>query len=196
MHLVIGLGNPGPKYEKTRHNVGFKVLDRLAELLQVEWKDDKQSKSEVIETQYLGEKLVLAKPQTYMNLSGQAVQALAQRFKVTTNNILVAYDEVALPLGTIRVRQGGSSGGHNGIKSLIECLNSQDFARFRLGINLPPEAIALENYVVGHFTTDEQPIINAAITATASLILEQLRTGVKELSQEIKNEAPSRSKTS
>lgn len=186
MHLVIGLGNPGPKYEKTRHNVGFRVLDRLAAMLQVTWRADKSSKSELIETQYLNNKLILAKPQTYMNLSGQTVQALAQRFKISPNNIWVAYDEVALPLGTLRVRQGGSAGGHNGVKSLIEHVNSQDFARFRVGINLPHEAIALENYVVGRFTPDEQPVIQQAINATATLILEQLRTGIKELSQEVK----------
>ena len=184
MHLVIGLGNPGPKYSKTRHNVGFRVLDRLAEMLQVTWKRDAGTKSEVIETQYLGDKLILAKPQTFMNLSGEAVQALAKRFKIAPADIWVVYDDVALPLGTLRVRLDGSAGGHNGIKSLIEHLNTQAFARFRLGVNLPSEGIALEDYVVQRFAVDEEPIIKVGIECAATLILEQLSTGAKELSLE------------
>ena len=184
MHLVIGLGNPGPKYEQTRHNVGFRVVDRLAEMLQVTWKRDASSKSAIIETQYLGDKLILAKPQTFMNLSGETAQALAKRFKITPANIWVAYDDVALPLGTLRVRLDGSAGGHNGIKSLIEHLNTPAFARFRLGVNLPSEGIALEDYVLQRFAADEQPIIKVGIECAASLILEQLRSGAKELSLE------------
>ncbi len=185
MHLVVGLGNPGVKYEQTRHNVGFRVLNEVAKRLQVKWKSDTNCKAEVIETHYLGEKLVLAKPQTFMNRSGEAVQALAVRFKIDPSNIWVAYDEAALSLGTIRVRLGGSSGGHNGVKSIIDSLGTDAFGRFRLGINLPHEGLALDSYVLSRFAAEETEVAELAINQTATHILEALREGLREQSFEV-----------
>jgi len=180
--LIVGLGNPGKDYAQTRHNAGFLAIDSLATALQGKWTTDKRSKAEIIETRYFDRKVILAKPQTFMNLSGQSVASLMASFKVAVTNIWVISDDVALPLGTIRVRTGGSAGGHNGLKSIIESLGSENFVRVKLGVSEPPANIPLENYVLQKFSKPELAHLNKVIAATQELALHNLAAGVTDTS--------------
>src|SRR3989344_2597173 len=144
-HLIVGLGNPGTKYAQTRHNAGFLAVDALAGELEAGMKKKFLLPVEMGETTIAGEKVVLAKPTTFMNLSGKAVAALARKFRVTPERIIVISDDVALPLGTVRVRVGGSAGGHNGLKSISDMIG-ENFTRVRIGVNAPPPNIPLEAY--------------------------------------------------
>lgn len=179
--LIVGLGNPGKEYAQTRHNAGFLALDALAEALQEKWKVDKASKADVIETRYFDKKLILAKPQTFMNLSGQSVFSLMKKFNIETHSVWIVSDDVALSLGTLRVRTGGSAGGHNGLKSVIERLNSEDFVRLRIGIDEPPTSMPLENYVVQKFSRSELKKLAAVIEKTREVILKSIAEGVSDV---------------
>ena len=150
MHLIVGLGNPGPKYAHTRHNVGFDVVEVLAQKTGMSaWRD--RCKASVAEGFLRGEKLVLARPQTFMNLSGDSVLALAQWYKLEAAQILVVYDDVDLPLGKLRLRGSGGAGTHNGMRSILEVYGRQDFPRLRVGIGAKPENGDLGNWVLGHY---------------------------------------------
>ena len=156
MKLIVGLGNPGSKYTDTRHNVGFRVLDHLANTAQIQFKLAKKTSSELAVVDSEGTKILLAKPTTYMNRSGQAVNALAQYYQIEKEDILIMYDEIALPFGTVRTRLGGESAGHNGIKSIIEHIGS-DFGRARIGIgNEQRSNIDDKTFVLSKFTQEEQ----------------------------------------
>lgn len=176
--LIVGLGNPGKDYAQTRHNAGFLAVDKLADALQEHWKLDKLAQAEMIETNYFDEKIILAKPQTFMNLSGKSVASLSHRFQVPLENIWVVSDDVALPLGTIRVRRDGSAGGHNGLKSIIESLGGEQFARYRIGVNPPPDNIPLEKYVLQKFSKDELNTLHQALIKTQELIFKSISEGV------------------
>jgi PTH1 family peptidyl-tRNA hydrolase len=152
--LIVGLGNPGGKYQKNRHNVGFQCLDRLAQAHQLAF-DKKQDKAEVAMGWIRGHRAILAKPQTFVNVSGEAVGALARFFKIEPDHVLVIYDDLDLEQGIIRVRPKGSAGGHNGIKSIIEHLGTQDFPRIRVGIGRPPGKMEPKSYVLQDFGGDE-----------------------------------------
>lgn len=180
--LIIGLGNPGKEYLQTRHNAGFLVVEALAQALQEKWKVDKASKAEVIETRYFDKKIILAKPQTFMNLSGQSVASLMGKFQIKPEDIWIVSDDVALALGTLRVRTGGSAGGHNGLKSIIEKLGSENFVRFRIGVNEPPANIPLENYVVQKFSKSELKTLTTIIQKTQEVILKSIAQGATESS--------------
>jgi peptidyl-tRNA hydrolase, PTH1 family len=180
--LIVGLGNPGDEYTRTRHNAGFLAIDSLAEALQEKWKLDKPAQAEVIETQYFNTKIILAKPQTFMNLSGKSVASLAHRFQISPEHVWIISDDVALPLGTVRVRSEGSAGGHNGLKSVIESLSSENFVRFRIGVNPPPENIPLEKYVLQKFSKAEQDVLQNVIIKTRELVLNSVSKGVANTS--------------
>lgn len=183
--LIVGLGNPGKDYAYTRHNAGFLALDSVADGLQVKWKLDKSAHAQVIETSYFDTKLVLAKPQTFMNLSGQSVMNLAAKFHISPEHIWVLSDDVALPLGTIRIRRGGSAGGHNGLKSIIEKLGSENFVRVRIGVTEPPAHVPLENYVVQKFSKPELAKLADVIIKVRELLFKQVAEGVTETSIEV-----------
>ena len=134
MKLIIGLGNPGKEYENTRHNTGFMVLDRLSEKLNIEMTQNK-FKGLYGKSKYKGEDVILLKPQTYMNLSGESVRQVMDFFKINQEDILVIYDDLDMPVGKLRLRQSGSAGGHNGIKNIILHTGSQNFNRIRVGID-------------------------------------------------------------
>lgn len=153
MKCIVGLGNPGPKYETTRHNLGFIIVDLIADSLGVAL-ERKGFSGLYGETFYQGEKLFLFKPQTYMNLSGKAVREIAAYYKMDDENILVISDDLDLPQGRMKIRAKGSSGGHNGLKSIIEELGSDNFPRLKLGINHPRKEGVID-YVLGHFADDE-----------------------------------------
>ena len=168
--LIVGLGNPGREYRLTRHNIGFMCLDRLADRLGVAF-TRVESRALVAKAVYQSNRLVLAKPQTYMNLSGQAVSALARFYKVPLEHLLIAYDDVDLPLGTLRLRPGGSSAGQKGMQSIIERLGSQDFPRLRLGIGRPPGRMDAASYVLQEFHPGEAELLDATLVRAGDAIL-------------------------
>lgn len=177
MILIVGLGNPGRKYEKTRHNVGFRVADLLAERWGFDHYED-AFEGELGRGQAHGQKVMLLKPQTYMNLSGASVAACARFHKIDLKDIWVIHDDLDLPLGKLRIRTGGSSGGHNGVQSVIDRLGAPDFLRFRLGIGRPTGPIPVEDYVVQPFTGEEKESAQASITRAADAIESALKDGV------------------
>ena len=161
-YLIVGFGNPGRQYKCNRHNVGFMLVDNLAKRLGTTF-SRMESKALVTKTTYLDKRLILAKPQTYMNLSGQSVASLVKFYKIPLENLLIAYDDVDLPLGTIRLRPMGGSAGQKGMRSTIERLGTEEFPRLRLGIDRPPGAMQAANYVLQDFSKDEIEIVNHVI---------------------------------
>jgi len=170
--LIIGLGNPGKQYEHTRHNAGFLVVDALANELDLSWSKKLFINALVAEGNVDGQKVILAKPQTFMNRSGQAVAKLMKRYKVTTDALVIVYDDVDIEQGALRFREEGSAGGHNGMKSIIQMINTQAFARLRIGIGKPPERAPLEDYVLGKMSTEEQAKL--PISAAVNLLKEKI----------------------
>lgn len=166
MKCIVGLGNPGPKYEKTRHNIGFMVIDEL--LKRNQWSLDKEKFQGIHTVKHIGtEKVVLLKPLTYMNLSGEAVRPLMDYYDIPLDDILVIYDDLDLEPGKIRLRQKGGHGGHNGIRSLIDHLGTKEFKRVRLGIGRPSTPMPVPNYVLGQFQKEEQEAIAESIMRAA-----------------------------
>ncbi|MBM7707280.1 PTH1 family peptidyl-tRNA hydrolase [Chryseomicrobium aureum] len=166
MKMIIGLGNPGKKYEKTRHNIGFLVIDELAKQYGVELNQTKFHALYAIAHTPKG-KVLLVKPYTYMNLSGEAVAPLMKYFDIPVDDIVVIYDDLDLGTGKLRLRQRGSAGGHNGIKSLIQHLGTQNFNRIRIGISRPPAGMKVADYVLANFREEEQPDMARAIDNSA-----------------------------
>lgn len=152
--MIVGLGNPGKQYEKTRHNIGFQVIDKLCENLGVRLNKEKFKGLYCME-RLNGEKVLLLKPFTYMNLSGESIQAFMHYYGITPDNLVIIYDDLDLPVGTIRLRQKGSAGGHNGLKSTIAHLGTQSFNRIRIGIGRPPVGMAVPDYVLAKFSKQE-----------------------------------------
>ena len=154
MYIVAGLGNPGLLYQRTRHNAGFQALDRLADELHI--RVTKRGFSGVYgEGVYNGERVVLVKPTTYMNLSGDCIQAIMHFYKCPVENLIVLYDDIELPVGTLRIRDKGSAGTHNGMRSVIGLLGRQDFPRLRVGVGKKPEGWELADWVLSHYQTEE-----------------------------------------
>ena len=152
--LIIGLGNPGREYKDNRHNIGFMLVDRLAVRLNARGMKV-MSKAIVTDAKYGENKLILAKPQTYMNLSGQSVQGILSFYKLPIENLLVAHDDLDIPFGTIRMRPGGGAGGQKGVLSTIQQLGTQEFARLRLGIDRPPGRMDAADYVLQDFPSGD-----------------------------------------
>ena len=178
MKILVGLGNPGGQYETTRHNVGWMALDRLASERGFTFRTDRRFRADLAETTIpeTGEKVVAVKPLTYMNLSGESVRAVMQFYKVEPADVLVIYDDIALPLGMIRVRPGGSAGGHNGIKSMIQHLGTQEFPRVRIGVGAP--AGGAIGHVLGTFRKDEWPEVHEALVLALAAVTFVFREGV------------------
>jgi peptidyl-tRNA hydrolase, PTH1 family len=162
--LIVGLGNPGPEYADTRHNVGFQCVDRLAERLGSRWAACDDALVAV------AGRLVLAKPQTFMNRSGSAVAGLLKRLEILPSQALVVYDDMDLPFATLRLRARGSAGTHNGMRSVLEALGTPDIARLRIGISQAEPGTAID-HVLSAFTPEEQPIIDAAVERAADAAL-------------------------
>ena len=175
MKLIVGLGNPGREYEGTRHNCGFMVIDKLAEKLNVSV-DQNKFKGLYVKFKYHGEDVILLKPQTYMNLSGESVSTLMQFFKIEIEDLLVIYDDLDMPVGKLRLRKTGSAGGHNGIKNIIAHLNSQDFKRIRVGIDRH-KYLKVVDYVLSRFTKEETDAINQGIENAVNAIIDYLDHG-------------------
>jgi PTH1 family peptidyl-tRNA hydrolase len=174
--LIIGLGNPGREYAGNRHNVGFQCLDRLAEAWGLSFSRRKH-KALLAQGEIAGLKVILAKPQTFMNLSGDAVERMARFYKVPPENILVIYDDLDLPTGKIRLRPEGGSGGHKGMKSIIERLDTNGFHRLRVGIGRPTHGDPMD-YVLGDFAPDERIAIEEACERAVSAVELWLAEGI------------------
>jgi PTH1 family peptidyl-tRNA hydrolase len=175
--LLIGLGNPGREYQGNRHNFGFMFVDRVAVRLGARGLKV-QSKAIVTSAVYQERKLILAKPQTYMNLSGQSAQGLLNFYKLPTENMLIAHDDLDIPFGTIRMRPGGGPGGQKGIASTIERLGTKDFARLRLGIGRPPGRMDPAAYVLQDFSRDEMKVMSELLDRAADAALEFVVNGL------------------
>lgn len=176
--LIVGLGNPGREYRATRHNIGFMLLDRLAERLGASF-SRLESKALVTKAEHDGRRIVLAKPQTFMNLSGQAVSSLIHFYKIPLENLMVVYDDVDLPLGTLRVRPGGGSAGQKGMASIIVRLGSQDFPRLRLGIGRPPGRMDAAAYVLQEFSANESEMLDQTLGRGADAVLTFVTQGLE-----------------
>lgn len=181
--IIVGLGNPGSKYAKTRHNVGFDVVDQLSKRWQISMSEHRRFQGEFGEGFAApGQKIRLLKPNTYMNRSGQSVRAATDWFKLAPQSVFVIYDDMDLPLGRLRLRLSGSAGGHNGIKSLISHLGTQDFPRLRIGIGAPKQADAdreVVSHVLGKFSPVEAKVLDEVLYLTVKATELALDKGVE-----------------
>ena len=166
MYIIAGLGNPGEKYDNTRHNAGFLTIDALAERYGIDVREKAHNAligRGVIE----GKKVILAKPQTYMNLSGECIRALVEYYKVEQEELIIIFDDISLEPGQLRIRKKGSAGGHNGIKSIIAHLGTQEFTRIKVGVGEKPPRMDLADYVLGRFAKEEQDTMREAFETAA-----------------------------
>jgi PTH1 family peptidyl-tRNA hydrolase len=177
--MIVGLGNPGPQYARTRHNLGFMALERLAERLGTSFGREKHQ-GLIAESSHGGQKLLLVKPLTFMNRSGDCVAPLARNRVQEPSEVLVVVDDVALPLGRLRLRAGGSAGGHNGLKSLIERLGSPDFHRMRMGVGAHGAGQDLADHVLAKFRPDEWPAVESLLDRAVEATLCWIERGIEE----------------
>jgi peptidyl-tRNA hydrolase, PTH1 family len=178
MNLIVGLGNPGETYANNRHNVGFRCINHFAKIHRIPL-DQRQCRAQFGVGEVAGTKIVLAKPRTFMNLSGKSVGLLVERFQGSPSGILVIHDDLDLPLGKIRLQPKGSSAGHKGVESIIACLGSQDFPRVRVGIGHPQENNQdVVTYVLSDFSPEEKVVIETAIARVGEAILCLLTEGI------------------
>jgi PTH1 family peptidyl-tRNA hydrolase len=187
MYLVVGLGNPGSQYAQTRHNVGWEAVDALAHRLG--WTRSRDDFNRIARTRFEGltldgplgeEKLLLLKPTTLMNLSGQSVQAAVNFYQVPLSQMLVVLDDLALPCGRLRFRGGGSNGGHNGLRDIERALGTTQYPRLRIGIDEPPGPIRGRDYVLGRFTPEQRKLIDPAVDRAASAMLTWIERGLEQ----------------
>ncbi len=177
--LLAGLGNPGNEYARTRHNAGFRIVDAAAEKWGAEWKPW-QKLGEYAKVCVNGTDVYLLKPLTYMNESGRAVSSLARFYKIPPQNCVICFDEVALPVGQLRLRKSGSAGGQKGMKSVIEQLGTQDIVRLRVGIGPKPEKIDLVNFVLGKFSAADEEVLAPALEKAVSALETFLSHGIEK----------------
>jgi len=177
--LLIGLGNPGREYANSRHNFGFMAIDRLAVRLDARGMKV-QSKAIVMTANYEGHKLILAKPQTFMNLSGQSVQGLAHFYKIPLTNLMILSDDLDLPFGTIRIRASGGPGGQRGLSSILERLGTKDVPRLRLGIDRPPGRMDPADYVLQNFSRGDLKSLSEILDRAADAILTFVTDGLEK----------------
>lgn len=178
-YLLVGLGNPGREYRGNRHNVGFMVIDHLGQDWGVRL-SKVQARALIGLGRYLGHKIILAKPQTYMNLSGQSVSSLMRFYKLPLENLLVIHDDLDLPLGTIRLRPSGGSAGQKGLNSIIQQLGTQNFARLRIGIGRPPGRMDPADYVLQNFSNEEQEMLTMVLGRAEEAVQGFLHLGLEQ----------------
>lgn len=179
MYLIVGLGNPGREYQNTRHNIGFEVIETLAEEEKIVMLEHKHKA--VIGKGYIGgEKVILAKPQTYMNLSGESVRQILDYYKINEKeNLIVVSDDISLPPGKLRIRKKGSAGGHNGLKNIIAHLGHDEFMRVKMGVGEKPAGFDLADYVLGHYSTEERKVMDRARKDGAEAVHSIMADGVE-----------------
>ena len=177
MYLIIGLGNPEADYANTRHNMGFNVINKLSEKYDIEVKKDKFKAlfgSGMIE----GEKIVLIKPQTFMNLSGESIKECKDFYKIEEENLIVIYDDIDIEPGKIRIRKNGSSGSHNGMKSIVSCLSSEGFPRIRIGIGKPHEHMDMIAHVIGGIDEEDKEKLSKGVELGVEAVSELLKNNI------------------
>ncbi len=162
MYIIVGLGNPGREYAGTRHNIGFDVITRLSDDYNIPL-DFKKHKAVCGKGYIEGQKVILAQPQTYMNLSGESVRELMDYYKIEEDELIIIYDDISLDVGQLRIRTKGSAGGHNGIKSIISHLGTQEFNRIKVGVGDKPKGWDLADYVLGRFPEEEEPKVRESL---------------------------------
>jgi PTH1 family peptidyl-tRNA hydrolase len=167
LHLIVGLGNPGTEYTKTRHNAGFLLVEKLAARWQTDWKNERKFGARIARAERNGRRVLLCQPQTFMNSSGEAVGTLVNFYRLPLKQLLVAVDDADLPLGEIRLRTGGSSGGHHGLESIEQHLGSREFARLRLGIGRQDGAREITDYVLSRFDPAETALMKKVLDRSA-----------------------------
>ncbi len=180
MHLIVGLGNPGSEYARTRHNAGFAVLERLAERRRGKWRLEKKFNALLARVEGPQGKTLLCQPQTYMNSSGEAVRALVDYFQVPQDSLLVVVDDADLPLGELRLRPGGSSGGHHGLESIEQHLCSREYPRLRIGIGRRDGAREITDYVLGRFDSTERPLADKVLNRATDQAEAWLDAGIEK----------------
>lgn len=179
MYIIAGLGNPGKQYETTRHNVGFRVIDILADRMGI-CADEKKHKALCGRGILEGQKTILLKPQTFMNLSGESIRSAADFYKAEPQNIIIIYDDISLEPGQLRIRGKGSAGGHNGVKNIIAHLGTQEFPRIKVGIGEKPRGMDLADYVLSRFSKGEQEMMEEAYKEAADAAAVFLSQGIAE----------------
>jgi len=179
MKLIVGLGNPGKTYEKTRHNIGFMVIDKLLNHLSINL-DQNKFNAVFVKTKINNEDVIIMKPQTFMNLSGEAVSQIANFYRISTDDIVIVYDDFDLPLGKIRLREKGSGGTHNGMKNIIQLLGTNNINRIRIGID-KNNLIDQKDYVLGKFNKDEISLLDKAIERVVSALIDYPKMNFNEL---------------
>ena len=192
MFVIVGLGNPTLQYEATRHNVGFDVIDRLADKYNITV-ETRKSRALIGKGIIEGKKVILAKPQTYMNLSGESVRSLTDYYKIDEDQeLLVIYDDVSLGVGQLRIRKKGSAGGHNGIKNIISHLDTDVFVRIKIGVGEKPKRMDLADYVLSRFSKDEREEMEAgyekAVRAAAMILNGETDAAMNEYNRKVKPE--------
>jgi PTH1 family peptidyl-tRNA hydrolase len=180
LYLIVGLGNPGAEYARTRHNAGFLVTDRLAERWRAGWTYQKKFNARLAKTERAGRRILLCQPQTYMNNSGEAVGAVAEFYRVAVSRLLVIVDDADLPLGHLRLRPGGSSGGHHGLESIESRLSTREYARLRVGIGRQNGAREITGYVLGRFSSTEAELVAKVLTAASDQAESWLEAGIQK----------------
>lgn len=178
MKLVVGLGNPGSQYALTRHNIGFMAIDKISDAFLIPMDKDKRHKAIVGKGMMGTEKVILAKPLTYMNLSGESVQSLAAYYRIEPEDILVIYDDISLEVGQLRIRKKGSAGGHNGIKSIIQCLGTNEFPRIKIGVGERIAGQDLADHVLSRFPKGEIEIVDDATNRACEAAFIMFRDGI------------------
>lgn len=169
MFIIVGLGNPDSKYQGTRHNVGFDVIDLLADKYNISV-ETRKHRAFIGKGIIAGQKVILAKPQTYMNLSGESVRSMVDYYKIDPEEILVVYDDISLAVGQLRIRRKGSAGGHNGIKNIIAHLGCDNFPRIKVGVGEKPKGYDLADYVLGHFSKEEKVLMEEGYADAAEAV--------------------------
>ena len=180
LHLIVGLGNPGGDYAKTRHNAGFLVAERLAERWRVDWSYEKRFNVRMARAERENRRALLCEPQTYMNSSGEAVGKVVAFYQLPAKQLLVMVDDADLPLGQIRLRPGGSSGGHHGLESIEQHLGTRDYARLRIGIGRQSGAREITGYVLGRFSSTEAELVDKVLTVASDQVECWLEAGIQK----------------
>ncbi len=180
MHLIVGLGNPGAEYAQTRHNAGFLLVEKLAAQWKADWTNERKFKARMAKSDRQGKRVLLCEPQTFMNLSGETVGEVAGFYQLPLPQLFVAVDDADLPFGEIRLRPGGSSGGHHGLESIEQHLGSREFARLRIGIGRKDGARQITNYVLGKFEPAEQELLAKILERAANQVECWLAAGLQK----------------
>ena len=180
VHLIVGLGNPGADYAKTRHNAGFLLVEKLAAKWKTDWSNERKFVARIAKSERGGKRALLCEPQTFMNLSGETVGALINFYQLPLKQVLVAVDDADLPLGEIRLRKSGSSGGHHGLESIEQHLASREFARLRIGIGRKDGAREITNFVLGKFDLAENAVLEKVLVRASDQVECWLDNGIEK----------------